>query len=47
VEAGKKSLAYSLTYRHEERTLTDKEVAKVHAKIVRRLSKELGARLRE
>jgi phenylalanyl-tRNA synthetase beta chain len=47
VEAGKKSLAYSLTYRHEERTLTDKEVAKVHAKIVKRLSKELGARLRE
>jgi phenylalanyl-tRNA synthetase beta chain len=47
IPAGKKSLAYSLTYRHEERTLTDKQVAKVHSKIAKRLSKELGARLRE
>jgi phenylalanyl-tRNA synthetase beta chain len=47
IPAGKKSLAYSLTYRHEERTLTDKQVAKVHSKIVKRLSKELGAKLRE
>jgi phenylalanyl-tRNA synthetase beta chain len=47
IPAGKKSLAYSLTYRHDERTLTDKQVAKVHAKIINRLSKELGAKLRE
>ena len=47
IPAGKKSLAYSLTYRHDERTLTDKQVAKVHAKIINRLSKELGANLRE
>ena len=44
---GKKSLAYSLTYRHEQRTLTDKEVAKVHARIVKRLEKDLAAKLRE
>ena len=47
IPADKKSLAYSLTYRHDERTLTDKQVAKVHAKIISRLSKELGAKLRE
>jgi phenylalanyl-tRNA synthetase beta chain len=47
IPAGKKSLAYSLTYRHEERTLTDKQVAKVHSRIAQQLAKELGARLRE
>ena len=47
VPAGKKSLAYALTYRHAKRTLTDKEVAKVHARIAKRLSREIGAKLRE
>ena len=47
IPAGSKSLAFSLSYRHEQRTLTDKEVAKVHSKIAKRLSKELGATLRE
>ena len=37
----------ALTYRHAKRTLTDKEVAKVHAKIAKRLDKEIGAKLRE
>jgi len=44
--AGKKSLAFALTYQSLERTLTDKDVAKVHQKIVGRLEKLLGARLR-
>ncbi len=44
--AGKKSLAYSLTYQADDRTLTDKEVAKVHGQIVGRLEKVLGAQLR-
>jgi phenylalanyl-tRNA synthetase beta chain len=43
----KKSLAYSLTYQAADRTLTDEEVAKVRNKIVKRLEKELGAKLRE
>ncbi len=44
--AGKKSLAYHLTYQAGDRTLTDKEAAKVHGKIVARLEKMLGASLR-
>ncbi|MBI3360125.1 MAG: phenylalanine--tRNA ligase subunit beta, partial [Chloroflexi bacterium] len=46
IGAGKKSLAYSLTYQAADRTLTDVEVAKVREKIVRRLKEELGATLR-
>jgi phenylalanyl-tRNA synthetase beta chain len=47
VEVGQKSLAYRLTYQADDRTLTDKEVAKLRAKIVRRLERELGATLRQ
>jgi phenylalanyl-tRNA synthetase beta chain len=43
---GKKSLAYRLTYQADNRTLTDREVAKLRGKIVRRLERELGATLR-
>jgi len=44
--AGKKSLAYALTYQAMDRSLTDKEVSKVRAKIVGRVEKLLGAVLR-
>jgi len=46
VGAGRKSLAYRLTYQADDRTLTDREVSKVRAKIVGRLEGELGAALR-
>jgi len=46
VPPGKKSLAYSLTYQAQDRTLTDQEVARVQERIVRCLAEELGARLR-
>ena len=46
IPAGKKSLAYSLTYRAPDRTLTDKEVAKAHERIARAAQKRLGAELR-
>jgi len=46
IPAGKKSLAYALTYQAEDRTLTDKEVAKVHQQIVRAAEHQLGATLR-
>jgi phenylalanyl-tRNA synthetase beta chain len=47
IPAGKKSLAYSLTYQHPEETLTDKKVAKVHGKIEKALAHKLGAALRQ
>ncbi len=46
IGAGKKSLAYSLTFQAADRTLTDKEVAKQRQKIIQRLERELGAKLR-
>ncbi|MCK4898385.1 MAG: hypothetical protein KAS38_06395, partial [Anaerolineales bacterium] len=46
IGSGKKSLAYSLTYQAPDRTLTDKEVAKIRQRIVRQLERDLGAKLR-
>jgi phenylalanyl-tRNA synthetase beta chain len=46
IGAGHKSLAYRLTYQADDRTLNDKDVAAVRAKIARRLERELGASLR-
>jgi len=42
-----KSLAYTLTYRDKNRTLTNEEVTEVHARIRERLQRELGVTLRE
>lgn len=47
IPAGKKSLAYSLTFQSPSKTLTDKNTAKLRRKIVARLQRELGAELRE
>lgn len=46
IGAGKKSLAYALTYQSLEGTLTDKEAASIRNRIIRRLENELGAKLR-
>ncbi len=46
VEAGKKSLAYTLVYQAEDRTLTDQEVNEAHARIVEGLRQRFGATLR-
>jgi phenylalanyl-tRNA synthetase beta chain len=43
----RKSLAYRLTYRAKDRTLTNEEVNAAHAKIRERLKRELGVTLRE
>jgi len=45
--AGKKSVAFTLTYRARDRTLTDAEVDEVHDRIVQRLVARFGATLRE
>ncbi len=47
IAAGHKSIAYTLTYRHKERTLTDEEVSKVHEAIVAEINQRLGGALRE
>jgi phenylalanyl-tRNA synthetase beta chain len=46
VPAGKKSLAYSLTFQAADRTLTADDTAKAREKIVGRLDREVGAMLR-
>jgi phenylalanyl-tRNA synthetase beta chain len=46
IGAGKKSLAYNITYQAPDRTLTDDEVARLRAMIVRQLEQDLGAVLR-
>jgi phenylalanyl-tRNA synthetase beta chain len=46
IGAGKKSLAYSLTYQAPNKTLTDRDVAGIRTRIIRRLEQELGAALR-
>jgi phenylalanyl-tRNA synthetase beta chain len=45
IGAGKKSLAYSLTYQ-AEKTMTDADAAAIRNKIVKRLENEVGAKLR-
>jgi len=46
IPAGKKSLAYKLTYRADDRTLTDSEAAKVRQQIIKTVEKTLDAKLR-
>lgn len=41
-----KSLAYALTYQTDEKTLTDKDVAKVRGRIISMAERELNAKLR-
>lgn len=46
IPEGKKSIAYAIVYRGENKTLTDDEVNKVHSKILKTLEFKLGAQLR-
>ncbi|WP_202708083.1 phenylalanine--tRNA ligase subunit beta [Sporosalibacterium faouarense] len=46
IPEGKKSVAYSITYRSLDKTLTDEEIAKVHDPIVKALKENLNAELR-
>jgi phenylalanyl-tRNA synthetase beta chain len=47
VEEGKKSVAFALTYRAKDKTLTDEDVAGVHNKVLEALKEQLNAVLRE
>ncbi len=47
IEAGKKSMAFSLRYRSQHGTLTDEEVEAAHSTIKKALTKELACEIRE
>jgi phenylalanyl-tRNA synthetase beta chain len=47
VPEGQKSLAYTLTYRNPERTLTDAEVNATHTQVIEHLKQQLNAVVRE
>ena len=47
IPPGKKSLAFSLTYRRDDRTLTDEDIMPVHNKVLEELESKLNAVLRE
>jgi phenylalanyl-tRNA synthetase beta chain len=47
VEEGKKSVAFNLTYRHNDRTLTDEDVNAAHGQVLQALKDNLDAVLRE
>jgi len=47
IPAGKKSLTYSLTYQADDRTLIEKDVEKLRAKLIRAVEGNLGATVRQ
>lgn len=47
VDTGKKSMAFNLTYRHDDKTLTDSEVEVVHNDILKVLKDKFNATLRD
>jgi phenylalanyl-tRNA synthetase beta chain len=46
VDDGRKSLAFALTYRAPDRTLTDEDVAPQHERLLRKVADAVGAELR-
>jgi phenylalanyl-tRNA synthetase beta chain len=46
VPVGRKSLTFALTYRAEDRTLTDEEVNSIQTRVVEQLRQRFGAQLR-
>jgi phenylalanyl-tRNA synthetase beta chain len=47
IETGKKSLAFSVRFKAQDRTLTDEEIDQIHQSIVNRLKQEFNAVLRD
>ena len=46
VGEGKKSMAFSLTYRAADRTLTSEEVERAHERLVKKVCKATGGEVR-
>jgi phenylalanyl-tRNA synthetase beta chain len=47
IQEGYKSMAYSIVYRSDEKTLSEEDITKVHNKIVNSLMNQVGAALRQ
>jgi len=47
IQEGYKSMAYSIVYRSDEKTLSEEDIAKVHNKILNSLVNQVGAALRQ
>jgi phenylalanyl-tRNA synthetase beta chain len=47
IPAGKKSLAYHLTFQSPSTTLTDKQIRRQRERILQQVERQVGARLRE
>ncbi|HYE84642.1 MAG TPA: phenylalanine--tRNA ligase subunit beta [Clostridia bacterium] len=47
IQEGYKSMAYSIVYRSDEKTLSEEDIAKVHNKVVNSLVNQVGAALRQ
>lgn len=47
IERGRKSLAFRVLYRAQDRTLTDEEVNALHDELTQRLCRDIGATLRQ
>ncbi len=47
IEEGYKSLAFRITYRSNEKTLTEDDISKVHNRIINSLTNQVGAILRQ
>ncbi|MDD4504171.1 MAG: phenylalanine--tRNA ligase subunit beta [Clostridiaceae bacterium] len=47
IQEGYKSMAYSIVYRSDEKTLSEEDISKVHNKIVNSLVNQVGAELRQ
>lgn len=47
IQEGYKSMAYSIVYRSDEKTLSEEDITKVHTKILNSLVNQVGAELRQ
>lgn len=47
IQEGYKSMAYSIVYRSDEKTLSEEDIAKVHNKVINSLVNQVGAALRQ
>lgn len=47
MKPARRSVAFSLTYRHDDKTLTDEEVDQIHGKVIELLKEKFKAVIRD